>query len=131
MDLEVWYRPGEQTTEVLNPRISNGSCSCEFVYSSLVIGGEDLNMDISDQYIDTFGTKGTLDNTLVHIRVEGSEEDKQIFDVGVPVELNLAQLLAWSELDLDRRASESPNSQWLANGERDENLEELPYLRAT
>ncbi|KAK3260170.1 hypothetical protein CYMTET_30858, partial [Cymbomonas tetramitiformis] len=89
------------------------SCECASTTGAFYAAVEQLSLTIN-HYVSTTQTLrngGALPKTIV--RKFGQDSNIRIFNAGESVQMTLQELLQYAELDLDLRADEGVNAQWL------------------
>ncbi|KAK3240966.1 hypothetical protein CYMTET_49234 [Cymbomonas tetramitiformis] len=99
----------------------NGTVSCSCTqnagYFHLAVEEMMLHMDHfvkSSAYIENDALVKTI------VRVHGSAENKKVFEAGSRVNMTVQDLLDWGEVELDKRADEGLNRQWLGESEAEQ-----------
>lgn len=85
-------------------------CGCTSVSGRFYTGVDELFLYIDHFFYSTHVT-GAL--TKTYIRKIGSRSNKKVFQEGETLAMTLKDILEWAEVELDQRANEGLNAQWL------------------
>eukprot|EP00854_Cymbomonas_tetramitiformis_P002181 gene2181-2886_t len=85
-------------------------CCCTAITGGIYVGVDDLILSV-DHFFYSQRVTGGL--TKTYIRKIGTTSNKKVFEAGDTLSMTLSQILEWSEVELDKRADEGLNAQWL------------------